>query len=968
MSADGYILPQNSILNPEDEFGDFQIVELIGKGLIGKIYSTVHMDTNESFALCVIPYRASTDLRFGARIQSFVNESQHYNHPGFPKVHGCSVIQGRFCIQMDPIHGRSLQVIYDEKEQGLVGTHSGLVWCQTQAIEKGDISLPPKLCFDEASVSQVLRNLAEMLTVVQSQRGAVLSLSPSYIFIDDELNVQVALSGLMATMGQSLFGEIVSSEISPVGPESQCRAISVIDVLSPEAQQGGEPHVKSDLFSVGVVAYWMLTGQFHAALPIEVPLKEMRPDLRLDWVPILEPLIDPDLDQRMASPQTLTSLIDNLGDGSTHAEPPLAENAVEKRKGSKSRKEKQKASLRRSQPKASGKQRGLLLTFGLGLGTLFIVGALAYFLIPMVLSEPEPEPVAAPVIQYMGFQVSGLSGTTITLIAEKGKAVELGMIDATGMLETKANAFAAGRYRLRAEHPDYRLYESAFLRFEGDRIHAVRPPLAPLPAKLEINTEPMGAAVFVAEILVGRTPLLVPDLAVGKSLVVRAELEGYRSVSKRVELAANEKHSMDLVFSELQQAELLVDVVLSDTDDSTMLEMVSIELEGAGVTPRPGMHINVRPGALRVVANHQDYHSSEQMVQLSDRDKKKVLFELKPKPGVVVIADSIPTNTRFIVDGVTTEPQQTNSGRRFFALTPRVDHSIRVEARDFLPQEQTVQVSPNRQIDLDFSLERIPGPQRGASWSIPYLKGKYVWIEAGDFQQGSPLEEHARIPNEGPVRSVTVENSFWMGEAEVTQALYESIMGVNPSVSVGSQLPVDSVKWSEAMAFCKRLTDQERDVGRLPAGYVYRLPTEVEWEYAARAGSDSPYSWGSTATSSDGNFSGVYPRGFRSDTLIEREGVYGSQNVMSFQANSWGLYDMHGNVREWTLNRFRPRLNLLAEYTIPESETLRERTQRGGGWEDFAPRCRSAAREGVSEHIRSNSAGFRVILAPEIAD
>ena len=120
-----------------------------------------------------------------------------------------------------------------------------------------------------------------------------------------------------------------------------------------------------------------------------------------------------------------------------------------------------------------------------------------------------------------------------------------------------------------------------------------------------------------------------------------------------------------------------------------------------------------------------------------------------------------------------------------------------------------------------------------------------VWIPAGRFTMGSPESERGRGGNEGPQTRVTLTQSFWMGKYEVTQRQYQELMGSNPSHFKGDlDRPVERVAWVDAEPYCQKLTEQERAAGHLPEGYVYRLPTEAEWEYACRAGTTTRFSFG----------------------------------------------------------------------------------------------------------------------------
>ena len=264
----------------------------------------------------------------------------------------------------------------------------------------------------------------------------------------------------------------------------------------------------------------------------------------------------------------------------------------------------------------------------------------------------------------------------------------------------------------------------------------------------------------------------------------------------------------------------------------------------------------------------------------------------------------------------------------------------------------------------------IPGPQIDKGYTVPYVGVQMNYVPAGTFKMGSPPRESARLPQEGPQSEITFTYGFWVGRHEVTQMQYQAVMGKNPSRFKAASSPVESVDWFEAMAFANRITQQERKAGRLPQGYVYRLPTEFEWEYFARAGSEKPFTFDLPATPLKGNFRTVYPRTFTSDPDAPEnqkyDEKYGSVTVGSYGENPWGLYDIHGNVREWCANWYTGRLpgGRQKNPIGPTSGTMR--AVRGGGWESEAKQTRAAFRNGALPETDSISLGFRLVLAPEI--
>lgn len=222
----------------------------------------------------------------------------------------------------------------------------------------------------------------------------------------------------------------------------------------------------------------------------------------------------------------------------------------------------------------------------------------------------------------------------------------------------------------------------------------------------------------------------------------------------------------------------------------------------------------------------------------------------------------------------------------------------------------------------------------------------FVWIAPGTFMMGSPTSEPDRDSGAEVQRMVTLTQGFWMSDHEVTQAEYQAVIGSNPSEWKGLNFPVEMVSWYEADSYCKKLTEQERAAGRITAQQAYRLPTEAEWEYAARAG---------TTTARYGELDAIA-------WWIGNSGIK-PHVVKGKQPNAWGLYDMMGNVWEWCSDWYlypRPTANL-TDPTGPSSGSYR--VKRGGSWVHDANFCRSAQISLDEPTLRLHVLGFRPVLS-----
>lgn len=239
------------------------------------------------------------------------------------------------------------------------------------------------------------------------------------------------------------------------------------------------------------------------------------------------------------------------------------------------------------------------------------------------------------------------------------------------------------------------------------------------------------------------------------------------------------------------------------------------------------------------------------------------------------------------------------------------------------------------------------------------------WCPPGKFTMGNQAPvvtlkgPGQDFKDEQPVE-VTLSHGFWMGQTEITISQWSSIMRTEPWKdsrvfsryldAAGEDSPVHNATWEETKLFCETLTRRERAFRRIPNDWSYSLPTEAQWEYACRAGTESMYNFG------------VDDSDMKEHVWFAHNSLGGIHNVASKKPNAWGLYDMHGNVSEWCLDLKVDQLPGGLDPLVTNGAV--SAVHRGGSWNDEAVDCRSAARDRAAIWYRGEQIGFRVVLQP----
>ena len=276
--------------------------------------------------------------------------------------------------------------------------------------------------------------------------------------------------------------------------------------------------------------------------------------------------------------------------------------------------------------------------------------------------------------------------------------------------------------------------------------------------------------------------------------------------------------------------------------------------------------------------------------------------------------------------------------------------------------------------------------------SVKQVVQRFRWMPKGQFTMGSPEDETERESHDflgkETLREVTFNQGCWLADTTCTQTLWQSVIGSNPaSFSDDEQNPVEKVSWLDIQEFLVKLN---QFVPNLNA----QLPSEAQWEYACRAGTITPFSFGENITSEQVNYNGKFPY------ANGEKGEYREKTipVKNLDANQWGLYQMHGNVWEWCFDEFQQELgsesvinpvtarfksgakpdkagkaidsaNSIETNAVYNSEILENaddayvgRVLRGGSWGNFGRGCRSAIRDGGDADDRGRNFGFRLSL------
>ena len=454
------------------------------------------------------------------------------------------------------------------------------------------------------------------------------------------------------------------------------------------------------------------------------------------------------------------------------------------------------------------------------------------------------------------------------------------------------------------------------------------------PLEVQISSNPPGAEIYIDNTLQGRTNMGL-YIYPGK-YHLKIIQSGYLDVVE--EIAVSEGNVNRFSFTLLKNTGVLE---FSIFPVEVKLLINKIDYSGK-------KKLELAPGTYLIETSKPGYYDKSEVVELKRGEVKTVNLELEQKTGRLQVSISpLEANCILSKDG---KEILNWAGMKDIRDLPVGSYELSCSYSGYKTQKRSITIMENQTLPLKIQMEE------GISYSASQHGIEEVFVEGGSFRMGDVWG--GGDSDEKPVRSVTLR-SFYIAKHEVTQALYKEIMGTNPSYFKGDNLPVERVTWYNAVEFCNKLSEKVglQKVYKINGTNVtadftkngYRLPTEAEWEYAARSGGRNDRKWSGTNTESElGNYA-WYDKNSGSKT----------HPVGTKQPNDLGIYDMSGNVWEWCWD-WKGSYSSSSQTNPTGSSTGSYRVERGGSWSDIAGGCRSAVRYSDTPTGSSYDLGLRL--------
>ena len=371
-----------------------------------------------------------------------------------------------------------------------------------------------------------------------------------------------------------------------------------------------------------------------------------------------------------------------------------------------------------------------------------------------------------------------------------------------------------------------------------------------------------------------------------------------------------------------------------------------VDKKSVGMIPWTG---SLKEGMHLIEAMKEGYRSQQRTINLSQQQKLDVAFS-----ELAAIQGNLSVNYKPFGADVYIDGNKVGQSPRVFNGLLVGNHKVEIKKDGYGTESKQVNILEGQTATLAgmLSTNTTVPTSTGSTLSdntitIPVKKGisiDMVRVEAGTFTMGATpeMKDPDYDYDEKPTHQVTLTNDYYIGKYEVTQALWQAVMGSNPSKFKGDNLPVENVSWKDCQEFLSKLNNT--------TGKTFRLPTEAEWEYAARGGKKNR----GYLYSGSNNISDV---AWYSDNSDNKTHAVGSK-----QANELGIYDMSGNVYEWCQDR-KGSYSSSSQVNPTGAASGSYRVRRGGYWSSSARYCRSSDRSSSSPGYRDFDLGLRLVLS-----
>jgi len=880
------------------QLGPYQIVAQLGIGGMATVFKAYQPKMDRYVALKVLPRYFSKNPEFISRFSQEARVIAHLEHPHILPVYDYGESDGYTYLVMRIVEGGSLADLL--KKQGKL---------------------------ELRKTSQLISQVGGALDYAH-QKGIIhRDFKPSNVLVDEFENC------LLTDFGIAKLIE-ATSHLTHTGG-----ILGTPTYVSPEQGSGKPIDRRSDIYSLGVVLYQMVTGDLpykadtpmgliykhiHDPLPLprqkvsELPesverviLKALakEPDDRYstaaEMVHALQSIIDQPVTQIQQIQEPDPGLEPTKVEIETPAEP--IEVPIEPPKEPVKEIIKPEEKVRTSRGLANSVLTILFLA---------LLGGAGWYYYKNIFS-------AEPILKVE----SNPSGADVYV--DDGRA---------GVSPVKVKELTPGTHKIRISKDRYQDYHENIFIQEG-KPKAIMAGLAPKPfGDLQVNSNPSGAEVFIDDEQKGITPVALVDLPKGNRRVTLKK-EGFDPWQGTVEIIPlkNVHISADLI------------TIYGSLDISSDPSEALIFIDGKKVGKTPLLLEKIQKGKHKININKSGLGEWEQEILVETSKVAKVNAMFASKFGSLKV-ETIPGGAEWYLDGEyvgKTPGEQKN--------VVKGSHKVVIKKKGFKEWSRTIKVSAGQEKAIKASLVRAIRNSLGM---------EFVYITPGKFMMGSPPDEPGRHKDEKH-HQVTLTKGFYMQTTEVTQGQWKAVMGSNPSYfkNCGDDCPVESVSWYEAREFIVRLNQRE-------GGVIYRLPTEAEWEYAARAGSSTAFTNGGITEIKCGYDANLDVMGwycgnsgvsYNGCVDLKQVGCAGTHPVAQKRPNAWGLYDIHGNVKEWCEDRYSNYPS--GSVTDPEGGLSRgsSRVSRNGSWISSSEVSRSASRNYIKPNHKRYYLGFRLV-------